>query len=288
MNNSFENTSERNWHKLHFKVWEKRIIQAFAIFRSEGIEPILIKGWAIAKDYPVDKPRNFSDIDLCVNPEIYKRAKEISERDEIKKLNVDLHCGLRHLDTVEWNDLFENSKLCKIDTKLVRILRPEDHFRVLCVHWYQNRGAVKERLWDLYYCISSVGFEFDWNRCLDVVDENRKEWFYCAVGLVQKYLGIKIENFPFDEEMTKIPKWLIKNLEREWKTNIPLKPLQTCLNDRKEFIKQVKKRIPPNALQAIIECDGTFDGKRRFYYQLKNMILRIFPSIKRIGIALKR
>ena len=101
---------ERNWIELHLKVQEKKIIEAFGLMRDAGIEPILIKGWAIARhypNYPKGHQRPFADIDLCVAPKFYKEASKLLESEQAKRLNIDLHDGLRHFDTLEWDELFE-------------------------------------------------------------------------------------------------------------------------------------------------------------------------------------
>ncbi|PYX44356.1 MAG: hypothetical protein DMG79_20890 [Acidobacteria bacterium] len=48
--------------------YEAEIGNVFSALRSSGIEPILIKGWAIARVYPEAGLRPCGDIDLCVSP----------------------------------------------------------------------------------------------------------------------------------------------------------------------------------------------------------------------------
>src|SRR5689334_11418240 len=43
---------------------EQEIIEAFDLFRSAGVEPILVKGWAVARSYPQPALRPSSDLDL--------------------------------------------------------------------------------------------------------------------------------------------------------------------------------------------------------------------------------
>jgi hypothetical protein len=113
----------------------------FKILREHNIEPVLIKGWAAGLKYSQPWERFFSDIDIAVNPSDYQRAQEIAFENN---LSVDLHKGLRHHDTLAWSDLYENSRLVLIDDAQIRILREEDHLRVLCVHWLTDGGAFKE------------------------------------------------------------------------------------------------------------------------------------------------
>src|ERR1044072_140681 len=114
MTSKAEENMETAWFALHSKIQEEKIKKAFDIFRAEGIEPILIKGWAAARFYPNKADRIYADIDLCVAPEAFSKAEALAESVDVQKLNIDLHCGLRHLDTVAWENLYENSKLVKI------------------------------------------------------------------------------------------------------------------------------------------------------------------------------
>ena len=91
----------------------------------------------------------------------------------------------------------------------------------------------------------------------------------------------------FVEETKNIPVWLIKALEKEWSTDVWLRPIHTILRDKKELWAQIKKRFPPNAIQATIDMEGSFDNRSRIYYQIGSIFVRIKPSIKRIYDVLK-
>jgi len=282
-----EKDDEKRWLILRFKICEEKIKNAFGLFRANGVEPILIKGWAAAKEYPEKYRRIFSDIDLCVPPENYQKSIKLIDNEEARTLNIDLHCGLRHLDKLEWEDLFGNSILESLDDIEVRVLRLEDHLRVLCVHWLTDGGAYKERLLDIYYLLENHSKSFDWNRCFGKISKNRRDWIIKTIALVHKYYDFDVSELPFAEETKSIPRWLIKTLEKEWKSDTKLIPLHTLLGDRREFWKQIKKRFPPNAIQATIEMEGKFDESPRSYYQVGSIILRFKPSIVRVFNSLK-
>jgi Uncharacterised nucleotidyltransferase len=288
MNSKMSNDAEQNdrrWLILRAKIHEENIKTAFEKFRAEGIEPILIKGWAAAQNYPEKHQRYYSDIDLCVSTEFHFQALQLLKDEKVRSLNIDLHLGLRHLDTIDWNNLFENSRLVNIDKTAVRILRPEDHLRVLCIHWLNDGGAYKEKLLDIYYAINNRPADFDWDRCLSVVSENRRDWILKTIGLTHKYFNLDISNLPIELEEVKSPKWLIETIEKEWSSKIRLKPIHTFLKDKKQFWEQIKKRIPPNSLQATIELNGKFDNKPRTFYQIGSVFVRLKPSLNRLREA---
>src|SRR5215203_4453785 len=279
--------NERRWLILRTRVFEENIKSAFELFRAEGIEPLLIKGWAAAREYPEKHRRVFSDIDLCVPPGLFEKAQTICSGDEGKRLNIDLHCGLRHLDTLAWDDLFENSQTVLMDDVPVRILRPEDHLRVLCVHWLTDGGAYRERLLDIYHLLENHAAGFDWERCLGKISPERRDWIYKTIGMTHRIYGLDVSGMPFAAETESIPQWFIKALEKEWASDTKLLPIHTLIGNRREIWKQIKKRFPPNAIQATIDMEGKFDDSARFYYQLGSIFLRLRPSVRRIYNTLK-
>ncbi|HEX8371036.1 MAG TPA: nucleotidyltransferase family protein [Pyrinomonadaceae bacterium] len=276
------------WLTLQNRVNELKISEAFEFMESEGFQPILIKGWSVARYYPEVWQRRFIDIDLCVAPGRFEKAKKLLETPQGLKHNIDLHKGLKHLDTVAWTNLFENSVTVKIEKTTIRMLRAEDHLRVLCVHWLTDGGAYKDRLWDIYYLVKNRPDNFDWERCLNIVSPKRRKWIICCLGLTHKYLDLDLEDTPIASEARNIPGWLIKTVEREWQTEVKLKPLQNCLHDRRLFWQQIKKRIPPNPLQATIELEGDFNDNPRVFYQIANVLTRFFPAVQRISRRLSQ
>lgn len=275
-----ENTDDTRWRLLQTALHEKQLEQAFALFRAAGIEPVLIKGWAALRFYPGEDKRYPGDIDLCVAPEDYPGAVEILKNDQ-GFLPVDLHKGLRHLDILPFRDLISHSKMIKLGETNIRILRDEDHLRVLCVHWLNDGGAYRNKLKDIHYAVENRAPDFDWDRCLNTAGARRRRWVICAILLAHKYFATKIDDTPIGAEK-ELPLWLVKAVEKEWRSPVRLKPLELFLRDPKGLWQQLRKRMPPNALQATIEMEGEFDRMPRIYYQILDTLFRIAPSLKRI------
>lgn len=268
---------------LQYKIQTTNLEKAWKRLEATGFKPILIKGWAAARAYPKPFERTFNDVDLIFSPEEFDAAERFVNNDK-ELYFVDLHKGARHLDSLEFADLFENSIKVPFGDISVRILRPEDHLRILCVHWLNDGGAYKEKLWDIYYAVQNRDAGFDWNRCLDSVEIHRRRWIICTIGLAHRYLGLEIDDLDFaDEAKNNIPRWLTYAVEKEWRSEIRLSSLSHNLNDWKSLYRQIKKRIPPNPLQATIEMNGDFDRGFIVYYQLKDVFFRLPSSLKRVS-----
>ncbi|MGI8787292.1 MAG: nucleotidyltransferase family protein [Pyrinomonadaceae bacterium] len=274
--------------ELIYKVHEYRIKQVWRRFEDAGFKPVLIKGWWAAQFYTEPSERRFNDIDLIINPDEYDKAVELAKKFEVI-MGVDLHCGARHLDSLDFKTLFAKSKIVKCGDTSIRVLCPEDHLRVLCVHWLIDGGANRERLRDIFYAVENRPADFDWERCLDVCGETRKRWIICTLGLANKYLGLNLEDTPLAGTKIEIPEWLIKSLEKEWANDVKIVPLHYCLNDWTKFKQQIKKRIPPNPIQATVEMEGKFDNRTRVFYQTGDFFYRLVPSLKRVkGVLLSK
>lgn len=265
---------------LKYKVQEQRLEKLWLQFVDAGFNPILIKGWAAALKYPNPSERLYVDVDLVFSTEEIERAENFISQNHFD-LAVDLHKGARHLDSLDFSILYENSVFQKCGQANIRILSEEDHLRVLCVHWLNDGGANKERLWDIYYAIENKRQDFNWDKCLGVVNQKRRFWIICAIGLAHKYLGLKIEEFPFKEEIKKIPYWVYRTVEKEWSSEVKLIPIYNVYRDKSKLWKQIKKRFNPNPIQATIDVRGAFNTTPRIFYQVADFFVRIGMSWKR-------
>jgi hypothetical protein len=273
-------TSIERWNELQSKAQQHNIIDAFRSFRENDIEPILIKGWAAARKYPPGVLRRPGDVDLAVSPDQYERARELLLGPELKKCNIDLHNGLRRLDSVPWNDLFEHSYMVELDGDLIRVLSDEDHLRLLCTHWLVDGGGYKDKLWDIYYAVENRSADFDWERCLDAAGPVRRGWVVCGIMAAHHFLGLDIADLPMRDNERNLPKWVTRTIEREWKMSYRLEPVLTSTHDNRLLLSQITRRIPPNPIRCTIEAEGDIYGNKRFLYQLSTMSRRAKPFVK--------
>ena len=271
-------------------VYRQQIILAFDKLREHKIEPILIKGWSIERFYPPGKTRKTGDIDLCVAPEDYRKAQIILRQFGFSPDRIDLHKGFRYFDKLPWAELFDNSELIALEKTPIRVLRPEDSLRVVCVHWLNDGGAEREKLWDIYYLIANRPNDFDWSRCLEANGPKRRKWILCAIAAAHHYVNLPIDETPLAGEIeTILPDWFLPALEKEWADGVKIVSLEKVLPERdwQSLREQLRKRLQPNPIGASIDLEAPFNNWPRFPYQFADIILRFTIHFGRNLKALK-
>jgi hypothetical protein len=263
--------------------------QAFEWFRRREIEPILIKGWLASQNYPINHFRHFGDIDLIIPSETPRKiAKEVESKFAEE---VDLHFGLRNHDTFSYKELFRNSQTKKLLNGFeIRCASPEDHLRIMAVHWLNDGGIAKTKLWDIYYAVVNRYDDFNWQKCLNVVSPIRRKWILTVISLCHFYLDLPINDLPFAEEIKEpdfVPKWVFETLDREWNTHIPLIPLTNSFGSLTLLIRQIRKRINPNPIQSAIYSNSAIDDSSRIPSHIKATYLRAL-NIPSVTITLYR
>lgn len=272
---------------LQYKVAEHELASIWRTFRQAGLHPILIKGWAAAQYYPEPWTRSLGDFDLAFPAAEYRDAEAVCAGNLPNR--TDLHRELRHLDTERWERLLERSVELECAGEIIRVLCPEDHLRVLCVHWLNDGGAYRDRLRDIGNLLTKHRGSFDWELCLAPLTAVRRRWIEVAVALADRYLEDTDLSFvPFAAKFGTVPGWVIKALEREWGSGRRLVPLHFVLREPKELLIQIGKRLPPNPIQSTIELEADLDERPRAMIQTANLFKRISPSYKRVWPALKR
>ncbi|MBX3289768.1 MAG: nucleotidyltransferase family protein [Acidobacteria bacterium] len=265
---------------LERKAFEVKIAEYTSLLQRNGINSLTFKGWLAANNYPETHYRQYTDIDLAVAPEYYDRAIALIRAAKPKGIAVDLHKGFRHLDRLSWEQIFSRSQTVILNNTEVRVPCPEDHLRIMCVHWLTDGGEYKHRLWDIYYAVANRPDDFDWDKCLQPVSAVRQEWVITCIGLAHRYLGLEIEDLPFAERAKDLPEWLTKRLEYEWENRVPLRPLRIVYRDPSLLIQQLRKRFPPNPIYSTIDMEGSFASRTRFFYHLGSMLKRSRNTVR--------
>ena len=192
-------------HSLQSALHEAEITDLVKIARDAGAEPVLVKGWAVARLYPEMGLRPYGDVDLCVTPQSFEGARAALERLDRSKYQVDLHEGFSKLDSLSEKELLARCATIRIAGTEVKVLGLEDQLRILCTHTL--RHSVCRPLWlcDIAAAVESRPADFDWDRCLGP-DVREADWVACAIGLAHKLLGAEIESTPVESRAHELPR----------------------------------------------------------------------------------
>lgn len=281
-----ETENDRLYAKIKRKADEAKAAKAFQLFRAAGIEPILIKGLAAAANYPAEQFRDSIDLDLAVPHQRLDEGWKVVASPEANGLAIDLHDELRHLDTLPWTVLFSRSGEVQVEGGSIRLLAPEDHLRVLCVHWLTDGGSNYSRLNDIRFAIENRSDDFDWETVIRDVPDRWRRWLSCAIGIAGRTFDIDLKGTPFADAVDTLPAWFLRTVENEWASETKFRSLASSATDWTSFRKQLKKRFPPNPITATILMNGSLDARTRVFYQIGTTVRRAGPSIRSLTSGL--
>lgn len=274
-------------HALQAALHERNIKQVFALLRAAGVEPLLVKGWAMARLYPEPGARPYGDIDLCVRPADFKTARAVLSGAGDKH-PVDLHKGtgartdrrrvdMRALDDRNWDELFERSELVPLDDLKVRVLSAEDHLRVLCFHLLRHGVERPTGLCDIAVAVEARPPDFAWDICLGT-NPQRADWIACTIGLARRILGAHTYDTPVAHRAETLPRWLVDAVLNRWAVSFSDHftrgdPISFRLRHPAGLVQAVARRWPTPIL-GTVGVGGAFNNLPRFPYQLGYFIRR--------------
>lgn len=272
-------------HTLQAAVQEVKIEQLLKGLQEADIDPILVKGWAIARRYPEPGLRPYSDVDLIVRPDQYQSALDCIQRLRISDCSVDLHKGVSNMGRMEVNKLYDRSQLITLGEVDIRIPGEEDHLRMLCFHLLRH-GAWRP-LWlsDIAIAVETRHVNFDWSLCLGS-SSRESEWVACSMGLAERLVGAKIDDTPAAKRARSLPAWLVNAVLRNWDRcsgASQREPLMTAFLNRigspRSLIEEARFRWD-RPIEASLDVRAPFNSIPRLPFQLAAMTLRI-PQISR-------
>ena len=205
-------------HRVEAQLASRRLVDVLERLRSAGVEPLLVKGRAIARHYPEVGLRPYSDIDLIVRLDELDRAREALAIGLPAGLPIDLHAGTVPPDSHSFEDLTARAEETPVGGTTVRVLGPEDHLRVLSLHALRHDVCRPIWLCDLALALDVRSSAFDWTRCLGE-DRQVVDWVACALGLAHRLLGAAVDGTPAEARAADLPSWLIPAVLRRWTRN---------------------------------------------------------------------
>jgi hypothetical protein len=271
-------------HSIQAAIHESEIPIVLKMLHSAEFEPLLVKGWAVARFYPEKGMRPYGDIDLCFRPEHYRAAATIVSSPEGEKYNVDLHEGLEKLDDQSLDDLFARSETLKLGDVDVRVLRLEDQLRILCTHLLRHGAWRPLWLCDIAAIVESLPSNFDWNLCFGT-DRRQADQIACCIGLAHQLLGARIDDTPVSRRAGHLPRWLVPAVLKQWKRShaldhIPPELMSVSLRHLTHIPKALRRRWP-NPVEATFNLKAPFNEFPRLPLQIGDYISQIFSFLTR-------
>ncbi|MGB9177700.1 MAG: nucleotidyltransferase family protein, partial [Pyrinomonadaceae bacterium] len=260
---------------------ERKIKKAIGLLRSCGIEPLLVKGWAVARLYPERALRPYGDIDLCVRPQEFRAAEEVLKSDEAKDCWVDLHDRFSELSDRSLDDLYARAQLVQLDEIEVRVAGPEDHLALLAIHWLKHGAWRPLGLCDIGMAVESRPKNFDWGICLGN-NPRRAKWVTSTIALAHQLLGAQMPEELAERQVDELPRWLAPAVLKEWETpyareQAPMKHSQAMskyLRNPHGLWKGLRERWP-NPIKATIDMDWPLNEMPRWPFQIGYCISRL-------------
>lgn len=281
------------FHALQAALHERNIGRVFALLDAEGVEALLIKGWAAARAYPEAGLRPYGDLDVCVRVGRRAEAARVLRRPEVADVWVDLHEAFGDSGRLGFNEQFERAEVVRVGGARVRVLAPEDHLRLLCVHMLRHGAWRPLWLCDVAAAVETRPVGFDWGRLLGG-DRRRARWVACSVGLAHRLLGARVEDTPLARESERLPRWLVPEVLKQWETPFPSMqapmrhraPLASYLRRPDGLLRDLVNRWP-NPIEATVRVGGPFNALPRLPFQLGYACSRAARFVARLPGTLR-
>jgi len=256
---------------LHSSVQAVRYRHALAdlltALRERDIDPIVVKGWAIARHYPTLGLRPYSDHDLCVRPADADRARAILSSHLGGGALADVHSGFATLDDTQDETLRARAIQVECEGTRVAVLADEDHLRVICRHLLRHGAARPLWLCDVAMAVESRSSSFDWGRCLGSSRRVRL-WTIRALQIAHAILGMSVEGTPAAESRSPLPRWVVPAVLDTWSSiTFGLPKLGHSLDSPGGVVRELVRHWP-NPLQATIAVRGPINRLPRLPFQL--------------------
>ena len=263
---------------------ELQVARVFSVLCSAGIDPILIKGWAVSRFYPEWGMRPCGDIDLCVSPDQLAEVSRLLDLPELNECTVDLeHDEITKFGDKDFAQLYDRSQSVELDGIPVRVLGREDSLFVLCVHFLKHGAWRPLWLCDIAAALEARPADFDWDYCLGK-NPRRANWILCTLELAHQLLDAELGDVPIGHK--RVPEWLRSSVLRQWakphfRSLTPFsQQIRVALQQPREFLQYLRRRWP-NPIEATVNSGAEFGQGSRLPLQVRycfSRALKLLPG----------
>lgn len=260
-------------HSIDAAVHEHHVKDAFLRMRASSAEPLLLKGWAIARLYPESGLRPYGDIDLWLPPEQRTAAETALSSRKGLTYCVDLHTAFYPQFERTIEDVLAYSQLVPLDGVSVRTASAEDHLRFLCLHFLFHGGWRPLWLCDIALAVETRAGDFDWDRCLKG-KRRHADWIACTIGLAHELLGAEVTGTPVEKRAQNLPRWLVPAVLKQWSVGCGMSHAEKLSFSAPRALLRPGRLVNAlrehwrNPLQATVEVGASFGELPRAPLQL--------------------
>ncbi|HEX3281766.1 MAG TPA: nucleotidyltransferase family protein [Pyrinomonadaceae bacterium] len=262
-------------HTLRALKHERYITRVLTLLHREGIEPILVKGWSVARLYPERGLRPYGDIDLCIAPADFARAERVLKNTEGSLSQVDLHCDFQKFDNRSWKSMYQRSVVAELEGVEVRMLCPEDQLQLLSFHFLREGAWRPLWLCDIALLLETRPESFLWP--VAIKEGKRSDWLACSLLLAHQLLNANLDGVPSTMVSKRLPRWFVPCVLREWiKPSMPIRhrlPLHKSSLSPIETLNALRARWP-NKIEGTVGVGGPFNEVPRLPFQMAHCFLR--------------
>lgn len=248
-----------------------------AASQRAGVEPLIGKGWAMARHYPAQGLRPYGDFDLYVPADEFQALVVMAtEVQPTLAVAVDLHRGASYLDDRDFSAIRARSVLVPVETNRVRVFAPEDQLRLACLHMLAEGAIRPPWLCDVAVTLNRLPEPFDWDYFASG-DPRRTEWCFAALGLAHVVLDADVSRVPEHPLLRVQPTWLGDAVLRVWGQAPPSKGNRFPITQSRRAPRALAKAMLlrwPNPIEATIGVRGRITTAPRLPYQLADAARR--------------
>ncbi|MGV3721031.1 MAG: nucleotidyltransferase family protein [Actinomycetota bacterium] len=280
----------RQQHRLELmqgRLRERCLADTFTLLREAGVEPLLIKGWTVARLYPDPGMRPYGDLDLCVRDEDYERATGALQRRVAARAPVDLHRASCRQGDVLYGALFNRSRTVPLNGVDIRVPSDEEHLRLLTLHMLSHGAWRPHWLCDIAVALESRTPQFDWMLCLQG-DSRLTPWVLVMLRLAHELLGARLDDVPAECSEVRAPRWVVRDVLDAWgrgrSANMDAPAgMHLALGGPVAFARAIRANWR-NSVQASYELRAPVNGFPRLPYRIVASFARL-PSAVRAALS---
>ena len=265
------------WQLLRSRIADTELATLAQKAGDAGVEPLLGKGWAVARLYPEIGLRTFGDFDIYLDPADHQRLVQVLKAwTGPRTYDVDVHRGASYLDDRPLGLLRARSALVPIGLTGIRVLSPEDLLRLGCLHLLAEGAIRAVWLCDIAVMLQQAGPAFDWDYFMSG-DPLRTEWACAAIGLAHHLLDVDVSAAPRHRLTASPPAWLVRSVLGTWGAGIRSKgnrnPFSASGTSGMGVLRSLVERWP-RPVEATIGVRGRMNAAPRWPYQIAEAMRR--------------